>query len=130
MSNAFRLDLCLGSLIYPYTPLIFCDVLPLEKVSKSSSDYCFRVSKCSSSNVISNEAYLLFFELSWPIAWDLCPNWCHFSKLRVLKILCSKKWHFSSVIAMKMDLGKCDSLQIKVLFWKWRKPSKSNSRDF
>ena len=25
----------------------------------------FRVSKCSSSNVISNEAYLLFFELSW-----------------------------------------------------------------
>ena len=30
-----------------------------------------RVSKCSSSNVITNEAYLLFFELSsWPKRWS------------------------------------------------------------
>ena len=40
----------------------------------------FRVSKCSSSNVITNEAYLLFFELSsWPPRWSChCdpPNPC------------------------------------------------------
>jgi len=30
-----------------------------------------RVSKCSSSNVISNEAYLLFFELSWRLLWQI-----------------------------------------------------------
>jgi hypothetical protein len=29
--------------------------------------FYFRVSKCSGSSVISNEAYLLFFELSWHI---------------------------------------------------------------
>ena len=33
-----------------------------------------RVSKCSSSNVITNEAYLLFFELSsWPKRWSFEP---------------------------------------------------------
>jgi len=54
-----------------------------------------RVSKCSSSNVISNEAYLLFFELSWPVAWQLVKKLMSFFKTkRFLKILCFKKWKF------------------------------------
>ena len=37
--------------------------------------FTFRVSKCSSSNVISNEAYLLFFELSWRLYLSWALTW-------------------------------------------------------